>query len=88
MKTKIDESRIIPYDRKSMAYAAGWKYHFTVFCDIGDGHYKGDTIKTIDKVTAVRKLRWFTEQEQRAGDLAQDAASDGFVNRKHNNVEV
>ncbi len=78
---KIDESRIVAYDRTSEEYANGWRYHITVLCDTPDGFHKGQIVRAVGKKGARKKLRYITAQEQAAGSLREDAAADGFKTR-------
>jgi hypothetical protein len=69
---KIDESRIVAYDRRTEEYAVGWKYYF----------YSGDVlVKGVTYKSTLKKLRWCTKQEQSAGEMKVDAADDGFKTR-------
>lgn len=66
----IDLLRIKSYDHRSLEYAAGLRYHFT--------SHTGEEIKCVTKQNAILKLRHDTIEEQKRGELREDAAADGF----------
>ncbi|MFA5376532.1 MAG: hypothetical protein WC455_12370 [Dehalococcoidia bacterium] len=71
-----------PVDPKSqpISHAAGYKYWFYGF--------RGNQIFALHKAHLHHEINRDKQAAQKAGDLAQDAASDGFETKKPNIVEV
>ena len=72
--TKIDETRIVPFEcnKDWIDYGAGWRYWFIS---------NGVVVKARTRKAILDKLRWYTTQEQSAGEMKVDAADDGFKTR-------
>jgi hypothetical protein len=62
------------------SYGASYRYWFM--------SYTGKTIFARNLKDLTRRIGQDVIDQQKAGDLAQDMAGEGFINKKHNNVEV